>query len=210
MADTSPTVLTLRDRAELEVLFDTMPAAIAITRGPDHRFELTNKRYLEIAERSDLVGRTPVELRPDLAILDVQMPGTDGLTLAQRLRDFEHLPFVMLSAYSDAPSVEKATQSGALAYMVKPIDVAQMVPTIAAALLRAQDLRALHTLTEQLRSALDVEREISVAVGITMVQYRLGRQAAFDMLRAAARTQRRKLAEVAKGVVQAHAGLHGG
>ena len=67
MADTSPTVLTLRDRAELEVLFDTMPAAIAITRGPDHRFELTNKRYLEIAERSDLVGRTPVELRPDLA-----------------------------------------------------------------------------------------------------------------------------------------------
>jgi len=148
--------------------------------------------------------------RPDLAILDVQMPGTDGLTLAQRLRDFEHLPFVMLSAYSDAPSVEKATQSGAQAYMVKPIDVAQMVPTIAAALLRAQEIHALHTLAEQLRSALDVEREISVAVGITMVQYRLGRQAAFDMLRAAARTQRRKLAEVAKGVVQAHAGLHGG
>jgi len=145
--------------------------------------------------------------RPDLAILDVQMPGTDGLSLAQRLHDFEHVPFVMLSAYSDAPTVAKATQSGALAYMVKPIDAAQMVPTITAALLRARELRALHTLTAQLQTALEVEREVSVAVGITMVQYRLGRQAAFDMLRTAARTQRRKLADVAQTVVQAHAAL---
>lgn len=146
-------------------------------------------------------------VRPDLAILDVQMPRTDGLSLAQRLHDFEHVPFVMLSAYSDAPTVEKATQSGALAYMVKPIDAAHMVPTLTAALLRARELRALHALTAQLQTALAVEREVSVAVGITMVQYRLGREAAIDMLRTAARSQRRKLADVAQAVLDAHAAL---
>lgn len=161
----------------------------------------------ESAEEAEAILASGV--RPDLAILDVQMPGGDGLTLAQRLHDFEHLPFVMLSAYSDAPSVGKATESGALAYMVKPIDVPQMVPTITAALTRAKELRAMHTLTAQLRCALEVEREVSVAVGITMMQYRLGREAAFDMLRTAARAQRRKLVEVAQAVVQAHTNLHG-
>ncbi len=147
---------------------------------------------------------------PDLAILDVQMSQVDGLALAERLRDFEHLPFIMLSAYSDAASVTKATQSGALAYMVKPIDVPQMVPTIEAALQRANDLRRLNSEGEQLKSALTVERVVSVAVGMTMVQYRLSREAAFDMLRAAARSQRRKLIDIAQAVLQAHEALHGG
>ena len=147
---------------------------------------------------------------PDLVILDVQMPQTDGLALAQRLRAFEHLPFVMLSAYSDAASVASATQAGALAYMVKPIDVPQMVPTIEAALMRAKDLHRLHTTSEQLKNALAVERVVSVAVGITMVQYRLSREAAFDMLRSAARRQRSKLSDVAQTVLQAHEALGGG
>jgi response regulator NasT len=146
---------------------------------------------------------------PDLVILDVQMPQTDGLALAQRLRAFEHLPFVMLSAYSDAASVASATQAGALAYMVKPIDVPQMVPTIEAALLRAKDLHRLHAASEQLKNALAVERVVSVAVGITMVQYRLSREAAFDMLRSAARRQRGKLSDVAQTVLQAHEALGG-
>ena len=142
--------------------------------------------------------------RPDLAILDVQLPNTDGLTLAERLHEFEHLPFVMLSAYGDAKSVAAATGSGALAYMVKPMDVTQMVPTIEAALLRARELRALQDRTRQLQNALAVERHVSVAVGLLMVQHRLGRQDAFALLRNAARNQRIKLAELAQGMVESH------
>lgn len=147
--------------------------------------------------------------RPDLAILDVQLPNTDGLTLAERLHEFEHLPFVMLSAYGDAKSVAAATRSGALAYMVKPIDVVQMVPTIEAALLRARELRALQFRTEQLQGALAVERVVSVAVGITMMQHRLGRQGAFDLLRQSARNQRCKVADLARGIVESHEALFG-
>lgn len=60
--------------------------------------------------------------RPDLAILDVRMPGTSGLALAERLRSLDHIPFMLLTAYSDPETVERATASGALAYLVKPVD----------------------------------------------------------------------------------------
>lgn len=141
---------------------------------------------------------------PDLAILDVQMPQVDGLMLAERLRDFEHVPFVILSAYSDTASVDRATQLGALSYMVKPIDVPQMVPNIEAALQRAKDMSHLHSTSAKLKEALGVERVINVAVGITMVQYQLSRAAAFDTLRGAARSQRRKMSDIAQTVIQAH------
>lgn len=141
--------------------------------------------------------------RPDLAILDVRMRGRDGLHLAQRLRDFDHIPFMMLSAYSDPQTVKEATLSGALAYAVKPQDVTQLAPAIEAALARANELQDLRRTRQQLQKALDVERNISVATGIVMVQYHLRRADAFALLRDTARKQRRKLAEIAEDVVRA-------
>jgi AmiR/NasT family two-component response regulator len=139
--------------------------------------------------------------RPDLAILDVNMPGKNGLYLAERLLSFEHIPFVFLSAYSDQAIVEQAAKYGALGYLIKPIDSPQLVPTIEAALARAKELRHLKDTERDLQTALDNERLVSVAIGITMMQYRLERRAAFELLRKASRSQRRKLAEVATDVV---------
>jgi response regulator NasT len=141
--------------------------------------------------------------RPDLAILDVRMPGQGGLHLAQRLRDLDHIPFMMLSAYSDPQTVEQATLCGALGYAVKPLDIPQLVPAIEAALARANELQALRTTRQQLQAALDSERDISLAVGITMMQHRLKRSEAFDMLRKSARSRRCKLAELATEIIQA-------
>ena len=147
-------------------------------------------------------------VRPDLAVLDMHMPGRDGLELAQRLRDLEHLPFLVLSAYSDPATVERATQLGALSYMVKPLAISQIRPTIEAALRRAQELDALRQAQLQLQEALNGDRDISVATGITMMQYRLQRGAAFELLRCAARAQRRKLAHVAADIIQSSEALH--
>ena len=141
--------------------------------------------------------------RPDLAILDVNLPGKSGLYLAERLLSFDHIPFIFLSAYSDQSFVERATAYGALGYLIKPIDSPQLVPTIEAALARAKELRHLKNTGRELQAALDNERLVSVATGITMMQYRLGRRAAFELLRNTARSQRRKLAEVAADVVAA-------
>ena len=141
--------------------------------------------------------------RPDLALLDVQMPGQNGLALALRLRELEHIPFMMLSAYSDHATVAQATGQGALGYAVKPIDPVQLIPTIEAALARASEMQALRTARLQLQTALDNERDINVAVGITMTQHRLTRKAAFDLLRQGARSQRCKLIDLAQNILRA-------
>jgi response regulator NasT len=90
-----------------------------------------------------------------------------------------------------------------LGFAVKPIDIPQLVPSIEAALARANELQELRTTREQLQNALDGERNISVAVGITLVQHRLKRDQAFELLRKSARTQRCKLTELATQVIQA-------
>lgn len=146
--------------------------------------------------------------RPDLVILDVSMPGRNGLELAERLHSFDHIPFLLLTAYSDQAIVEQAAACGALGYLVKPVDTRQLVPAIEAALARAAELRSLRMTGQQLQNALDGEREISIAVGITMVQYRLGRKAAFELLRKTARSQSRRLAELAIDVIKASEGLN--
>lgn len=146
--------------------------------------------------------------RPDLAILDVRMPGQGGLYLAERLRALDHIPFMMLSAYNNAQIVEQATASGALGYAVKPLDIPQLVPAIEAALARANELQGLRATRQQLQSALDAERDISIAVGITMMQHRLKRSDAFDLLRKTARNRRCKLATLASETILAGENLN--
>jgi response regulator NasT len=141
-------------------------------------------------------------LRPDLAIVDIRMSGQDGLYLARRLRELDHIPFIMLSAYSEHHMIGQASQLGALGYLVKPLDTSQLLPAIEAALARANELQGLRETRGQLQAALDAERDISVAVGITMAQRHLARQDAFELLRKLARTQRRKLAELATEIIR--------
>ena len=141
--------------------------------------------------------------RPDMAILDVSMPGRSGLELAERLHSFDHIPFMLLTAYSDHEIVDRAAACGALGYLMKPVDTPQLVPAIKAALARAGEIHSLKATGRQLQGALDSEREISIAIGITMVQYRLDRKAAFELLRKTARGQSRKLAELAADVIKA-------
>lgn len=140
-------------------------------------------------------------LKPDLAILDVRMPGVGGLALAHRLHALDHIPFIMLSAYSDAQTLAQATRDGALAFLVKPLDEAQLGPAITAALARADEMGQLRQARQHLQTALDQERNINVAVGITMMQYRVSRTAAFDLLRSSARSRNLRLAQVATDVV---------
>ena len=142
--------------------------------------------------------------RPDLAIIDIHMPGQGGLYLAQRLREFDHIPFMILSAYSNRDIVAKATLCGALGYAVKPLDIPQLIPSIEAACARANELQDLRETRQQLQKALDAERGISVATGVVMVKDGLARRDAFVLLREAAREQRRKLADLAEEVVGKH------
>lgn len=146
-------------------------------------------------------------LQPDLAILDIRMGNNEGwenkgLQIARQLSENGDIPFLMFSAYSNPDLVDEANSLGALAYLVKPLDVSQMLPAIESALSRASDLFTLRATKEQLQTALNAERAISIAVGVVMASCKLDREQAFELLRSTARSQRRKLVDLAEEVIR--------
>ncbi len=144
---------------------------------------------------------------PDLAILDLSMPGMGGVELARRLRETTRVPYLFLSAYSDQEVVDSAVEEGALGYLVKPLDVNQIAPAVEAALARAAEIRDLREREAGLQGALTTSRETAMAVGVIMERYRLDREQAFEALRFHARSQRRRVEEVAEAMLQAFAEL---
>jgi response regulator NasT len=148
------------------------------------------------------------EQRPDLTILDLRMPLKDGFEVAATLRE-ANLPFIALTSYGDEEMVQRATETGALTYLVKPLDIDQLVPVVHSALGRAEEIRRLKDSMLQMDTALSQGREISMVVGILMERCNMTAIQAFDALRDEARSQRRKIAEVAKEYLVAAETLHG-
>ena len=143
------------------------------------------------------------EKLPDIGIFDVRMPEISGIATADELYHKYDLPFIVLSAYNDNDTVTDAIHIGALCYLVKPIDVGQMIPAIESSLQRAKDLRQLKDSEQKLISALQGNRETSAAIGILMERYRVTNQDAFDMLRTEARSKRKKITEIAHDILAA-------
>ena len=139
---------------------------------------------------------------PDLALLDVHMPGLSGFDVSQRLRT-RHIPFVFLSAFHDEHMVDEAVTAGAFAYLVKPLDHWQVIPTLRSALRRAEDAEALEAQGERLKEALQTNRVTGAAVGVMVERHRISAREAFERLRRKSRSQRRKIGEVAQEVVDA-------
>ncbi len=137
----------------------------------------------------------------DLAIVDVRMPGMSGIELAEQLRAHAGIPCIFLSAYSDTAIVELAVAQGALGYLIKPLDVPNIIPSIKAALVRSKELSTLKKSAAQLSTAVSQSREISTAIGVLMERTGLDREQAFEALRRAARRQRRKLEDLASALL---------
>jgi two-component system, response regulator PdtaR len=139
----------------------------------------------------------------DLALLDIRMPGLSGIDTARRLREEHGIPAMFFSAYGEHELVNNAIMDGGLGYLMKPIDVGQLIPAVAAALARALDFKSLEAAQSQLEQALAGNRNTSVAIGILMERRRLTAQAAFEALRAAARKDQRKLEDYCGDLVKA-------
>lgn len=140
---------------------------------------------------------------PDLALLDVMMPGMSGIDLAARLQSETSVPFMFLSGHGNAETVKRASECGAVGYLLKPFQAAQVMPAIEAALARADEIKKLRRAEVNLTAALAAGRETSIAVGLLMAKCQIDRQAAFEVLRERARSQRRKLNEVAQELIDA-------
>ena len=147
--------------------------------------------------------------RPDIALLDIRMEGKTGFDVAEYLRDVGHTPFVFLSAFSDEETVAKVKALGALAYLVKPLEVGQIVPTIDAAYARAQQMKAAEQaqaqpLPQEMPDEASVlDDVVPLALGVLMHRFSLSRAEALARLRKLAAAEKRSVAAQAQRVVQA-------
>ncbi|MDM5176340.1 response regulator [Massilia sp. CCM 8695] len=145
---------------------------------------------------------------PDMALLDITMPGMTGLELAHHLKTHTTVPFMFLSAIGDSESSKQAAAYGALGYLVKPVDAERLMPAFEAGLARADDIRQLRRTELNLNAALAAGRETSLAVGLLMGKFQTDRNTAFEVLRDHARSSRRKINEVADQLLAAEETLN--
>lgn len=135
--------------------------------------------------------------QPDIALLDVRMPGMSGIDLSRQLRDKTEIPFLFLSAFDDRDIVKLAAENGALGYLVKPVLPQQIGPSIEAGLARAREIGELRQSASKLRQIVHSAQQASMAAGILMERNGLNRKEAGQTLRSIARDRRQKLDDVA-------------
>ena len=148
------------------------------------------------------------EHKPDLALLDIRMEGMSGFDVAAYLRDQLHVPFMFLSAFADDETVQKVKALGALAYLVKPLDIGQILPTVAAAFgnLPARGTAAVAAPAPVAAAQLarvPGDDLVPMAVGVLMHRYSLQRAQALSRLQKLAADEQRSLADQAGRLVDA-------
>jgi AmiR/NasT family two-component response regulator len=140
-------------------------------------------------------------LEPDIAIMDVKMPGLDGIEAARRILEERPIPIVMLTAYGQEELVSRAVEAGVFGYLVKPFREQDLLPAIRTARARHDELAALREEAESLAEALAARKSIERAKGILMKKENLTEDEAFARLRRASQVSGRPLKVIAEAVL---------
>ncbi|TQL69179.1 response regulator receiver and ANTAR domain protein [Nocardioides albertanoniae] len=165
---------------------------------------LTEEGYDVVGEAGD--GKAAIELttehRPDLVILDVKMPVLDGIAAAEAIARDRIAPVVMLTAFSQRELVDRARDAGAMAYLVKPFNVSDLVPAIELAVSRFQELAQLEREVAGLTDRLETRKAVDRAKGILQEGLTLSEPDAFRWIQKTAMDLRLSMRQVAEGVIE--------
>jgi AmiR/NasT family two-component response regulator len=164
--------------------------------------------YEVVAEASngEEAVKLAVEVKPDLAILDVKMPVLDGISAAEKIISIS--PVLMLTAFSQKDLVERARDAGAMAYVVKPFTINDLVPAIEISVSRHRQMKSLETEVADLHDRLETRKIIDRAKGILMKALNLSEPEAFSWIQRAAMDRRITMKEVAEAVINPSATLN--
>ena len=172
----------------------------------DLREMLTELGYDVVGEAGD--GQAALELArkllPDLVIMDIRMPGVDGIAAAEELTREKIAPVVLLTAYSDQGLVERAKDAGVVGYVVKPFRQTELLPVIELSIARFDEFRSLEREVGDLKEALETRKLVERAKGILMETHGLRESEAFHRIRKTSMDARKSMKEVAEAVLLAH------
>ncbi len=141
------------------------------------------------------------ELSPELAILDIKMPGMDGLQAATEISKAKQAAVLILTAFSQRDLIEQARDAGAHSYLVKPFERNQLIPAVEVALGRFQEMRALQDEVNSLEDQLETRRLVDRAKGILIDRHGLSEGDAFTFIQRTAMSERTRMRAVAERVL---------
>jgi len=172
----------------------------------DLREALTELGYLVVGEVGD--GQSAVnmarELDPDVVVMDIKMPGLDGIEAARVLTQERIAPVVLLTAYSQKDLIERAKEAGVVGYLVKPFRETDLSPAIELALARFAEFRSLQEEVGNLTEALETRKKVERAKGILMEKQGMSESEAFRKIQKMSMNTRKPMKEVAEAIILAN------
>ena len=165
---------------------------------------LTSLGYVVVGEAGD--GRTAVnvarEVRPDLVIMDVQMPDLDGIAAAEEMATEQIAPVLLLTAYSQPELVERARETAAIVgYLVKPFRESDLAPAIEVALSRHREFRTIQGELRDIHESLETRKVVERAKGLLMDAHGLKEAEAFRKIQKLSMNARKSMREVAEAIL---------
>lgn len=162
---------------------------------------LEGDEYLVVGEasRGDDAWELISEHRPDLALLDVKMPGIDGIEVARRAREID-VPVVLLTAFSQRDLIEEARAAGVVAYLVKPFRSSEILPKLAA-ILNPHDAAAQEALPKSVDDKIETRELVQQAKEALMASRGLDEPSAFELIQKAAMTGRVRMRDIAQQIL---------
>ena len=164
---------------------------------------LEEEGYVVVAEVGDGQAAVDqaVQLRPDLVVLDVQMPVLDGISAAEQIAAARVAPVIVLTAFSQRELVERARDAGAMAYLVKPFSKNDLVPAIEVARARFQEMTALDAEVGDLRERLETRKVVEQAKGRLMSERGMTEAEAFRWIQRTAMNERTSMKALAQAIL---------
>lgn len=166
----------------------------------DLREMLEEEGYEVVGEASDgdAAIQLAEDLRPDLVILDIVMPKTDGLTAAEAIVEQELAAVLILTAFSNRDKVARATRAGVMAYLVKPFDKVDLVPAIEVAVQRWNEARVLANESKNLTERLETRKLVERAKGVLRERHGLSEEDSFRLIQRISMERGMPMAKVAE------------
>ncbi len=172
----------------------------------DLRRTLENMGHVVTGEAGD--GKQAVEMtresKPDVVILDIKMPGMDGIDAAKLISTEGIAPVLLLTAYSQKDLVERARDAGVFAYLVKPFKETDLMPAIEIAIARFDEFLEIEKEAAELEDKLETRKAVDRAKGILMDQYGLKEQDAFRRIQLQSMNTRKSMREIAEAIILAN------